>query len=32
MLYTDLTNPTSNKIYQALGYRAVADVQEWVFA
>jgi predicted GNAT family acetyltransferase len=31
MLYTDLANPTSNKIYQALGYRAVADVQEWVF-
>ena len=31
MLYTDLSNPTSNKIYQALGYRAVADVQEWVF-
>jgi GNAT superfamily N-acetyltransferase len=32
MLYTDLANPTSNKIYQSLGYRAVADVQEWVFA
>jgi predicted GNAT family acetyltransferase len=32
MLYTDLANPTSNKIYQALGYRPVADVQEWVFA
>jgi uncharacterized protein len=32
MLYTDLSNPTSNKIYQALGYRPVADVQEWVFA
>jgi predicted GNAT family acetyltransferase len=32
MLYTDLANPTSNKIYQALGYRAVADVQEWVFS
>jgi len=31
MLYTDLANPTSNKIYQALGYRAVADVREWVF-
>ena len=24
-LYTDLANPTSNKIYQALGYRAVLD-------
>lgn len=31
MLYADLANPTSNRIYQALGYRAVADVQEWVF-
>jgi GNAT superfamily N-acetyltransferase len=31
MLYTDLANPTSNKIYQALGYRPVADAQEWVF-
>lgn len=24
-LYTDLTNPTSNKIYQAIGYSAVCD-------
>lgn len=32
MLYTDLANPTSNKIYRALGYRAVADVREWVFS
>jgi GNAT superfamily N-acetyltransferase len=24
-LYTDLANPTSNKIYQAIGYRPVAD-------
>lgn len=24
-LFTDLANPTSNRIYQALGYRAVAD-------
>jgi predicted GNAT family acetyltransferase len=32
VLYTDLANPTSNKIYQALGYRAVAEVLEWVFA
>jgi predicted GNAT family acetyltransferase len=31
MLYTDLANPTSNKIYQAIGYRPVADVQEWRF-
>ncbi|WP_248958872.1 GNAT family N-acetyltransferase [Sphaerisporangium perillae] len=25
LLFTDLANPTSNSIYQALGYRAVAD-------
>ncbi|WP_375474467.1 GNAT family N-acetyltransferase [uncultured Jatrophihabitans sp.] len=25
VLFTDLTNPTSNKIYQQLGYRPVAD-------
>jgi predicted GNAT family acetyltransferase len=25
-LFTDLENPTSNKIYQAIGYEAVADV------
>jgi predicted GNAT family acetyltransferase len=25
-LFTDLSNPTSNKIYQAIGYEAVADV------
>jgi hypothetical protein len=24
-LYTDLANPTSNRIYQAIGYRPVAD-------
>jgi predicted GNAT family acetyltransferase len=24
-LYTDLANPTSNKIYQAIGYRPVTD-------
>jgi predicted GNAT family acetyltransferase len=32
MLYTDLANPTSNKIYQAIGYRPVADAQQWRFA
>jgi predicted GNAT family acetyltransferase len=32
MLYTDLANPTSNKIYQAIGYRAVGDVRQWTFA
>ena len=32
MLYTDLANPTSNKIYQAIGYRPVGDVSSWRFA
>lgn len=31
MLYTDLANPTSNKIYQALGYRPVGDAASWIF-
>jgi predicted GNAT family acetyltransferase len=31
-LYTNLSNPTSNKIYQALGYQPVCDVDEWRFA
>jgi predicted GNAT family acetyltransferase len=30
-LYTDLRNPTSNRIYQAIGYRPVADVTTWRF-
>jgi RimJ/RimL family protein N-acetyltransferase len=30
-LFTDLANPTSNKIYQAIGYRAVCDFEEWRF-
>ncbi len=30
-LYTDLANPTSNKIYQAIGYRPVCDVTEYRF-
>lgn len=30
-LYTDLANPTSNKIYEALGYDGVADVTAFVF-
>ncbi len=25
-LFTDLSNPTSNKIYQAIGYEPVVDV------
>lgn len=31
-LYTDLANPTSNKIYRAIGYRHVTDVREVTFA
>jgi GNAT superfamily N-acetyltransferase len=31
ILYTDLENPTSNSIYRALGYRAVAEVLEYRF-
>jgi uncharacterized protein len=30
-LYTDLANPTSNSIYQRIGYRAVADSDLWTF-
>jgi len=30
-LYTDLDNPTSNSIYQAIGYRPVCDVGDWLF-
>jgi len=26
VLYTDMANPTSNKIYRSLGYRVVAEV------
>ena len=32
MLYTNLANPTSNKIYQSLGYRPVRDASQWSFA
>ena len=31
-LFTDLANPTSNRIYQALGYAAVTDVDQYRFA
>jgi predicted GNAT family acetyltransferase len=31
-LYTDLANPTSNKIYAALGYQPVCDVTSYRFA
>ncbi len=30
-LFTDLSNPTSNKIYQAIGYRPVGDFAEYRF-
>lgn len=30
-LFTDLANPTSNKIYQAVGYEPVLDVDEYRF-
>ena len=30
-LYTDLANPTSNSIYQRIGYRPVMDVEDHVF-
>lgn len=31
-LFTDLSNPTSNKIYRAIGYRPVVDVDQYRFA
>ena len=31
-LYTDLSNPTSNHIYQQIGYRPVCDVDVYKFA
>jgi hypothetical protein len=31
-LFTDLGNPTSNAIYQRIGYEPVADVDQWAFA
>jgi uncharacterized protein len=30
-LFTDLANPTSNHVYQVIGYEPVADVDEWRF-
>ena len=30
-LFTDLANPTSNKIYKAIGYKEVCDYQEFRF-
>ena len=31
-LFTDERNPTSNKIYEALGYAFQARFEEWVIA
>jgi predicted GNAT family acetyltransferase len=31
-LYTDLANPTSNKIYREIGYEPVLDVDEYAFS
>ncbi len=31
VLYTDLANPTSNSIYQKIGYRPVCDVDQYRF-
>lgn len=31
-LYTDLANPTSNHIYQTIGYRPVADADQYRFS
>jgi uncharacterized protein len=28
-LFTDLANPTSNKIYQQIGYQPVTDVDQY---
>ena len=30
-LFTDLSNPTSNHIYQAIGFEPVSDVDRWSF-
>jgi predicted GNAT family acetyltransferase len=31
-LFTDLSNPTSNGIYQRIGYRPVCDYTEYTFS
>lgn len=31
LLFTDLANPTSNGLYQRIGYRGVADFAQWEF-
>lgn len=30
-LFTDLSNPTSNKIYQNIGYEPIVDIDEYLF-
>jgi predicted GNAT family acetyltransferase len=30
-LFTDLANPTSNEIYQRIGYRPIADYDTYLF-
>jgi predicted GNAT family acetyltransferase len=30
-LFTDLANPTSNSIYQRIGYEPVSDADQWIF-
>jgi uncharacterized protein len=30
-LFTDISNPTSNKIYRAIGYEPVIDIDQWSF-
>jgi len=30
-LFTDLANPTSNHVYQAIGYQPVCDANDYVF-
>jgi predicted GNAT family acetyltransferase len=32
VLFTDLANPTSNAIYQKIGYYPVADMDQYVFS
>src|SRR5690606_6674272 len=30
-LFTDLANPTSNRLYASIGYEPVCDVDQWAF-
>jgi uncharacterized protein len=31
VLYADLSNPTTNALYQSMGYRALTDVRDYHF-